>query len=196
TGSGGTRASRGQRASASPMRMPGWMPKPSAAAETSPTSCSRPDSGAKAAGPCSRASRAPTATTSSKRGSRTQTTGIEHMFALAAGRHKRVLRNVGNPPPKDRLHARWHPSHAHVASAHTTRGKHMSRPSISKRALLAMLAALAVALSAGVVATAKQSNDHSPGFTNQLASARLATAKYATDLDQAKADGYRIITRD
>jgi hypothetical protein len=59
-----------------------------------------------------------------------------------------------------------------------------------------MLAALAVALAAGVVATAKQSDDHSPGFTNQLASARLATAKYATDLDQAKADGYRIITKD
>jgi hypothetical protein len=72
----------------------------------------------------------------------------------------------------------------------------VSRPSISKRALLAMLAALAIALAAGVVATAKQSNDHSSGFTNQLASARLATAKYATDLDQAKADGYRIITRD
>ena len=59
-----------------------------------------------------------------------------------------------------------------------------------------MLAALAVALAAGVVATAKQSGEHSPAFANQLASARLATAKYATDLDQAKADGYRIITRD
>ena len=34
-----------------------------------------------------------------------------------------------------------------------------------------------------------------PGFARQLASARLATAKYATDLDQAKADGYQIITR-
>ena len=72
----------------------------------------------------------------------------------------------------------------------------MHRLSISKRALLAMLAALAVALAAGVVATAKQSDAHSSGFANQLASARLATAKYATDLDQAKADGYRIITRD
>ena len=72
----------------------------------------------------------------------------------------------------------------------------MNRLSISKRALVAMLAALAVALAAGVVATAKQSGDHSSGFTNQLASARLATAKYATDLDQAKADGYQIITRD
>jgi hypothetical protein len=67
---------------------------------------------------------------------------------------------------------------------------------MSKRALVAMLAALAIALAAGVVATAKQSGDHSPGFARQLASARLATAKYATDLDQAKADGYQIITRD
>ena len=72
----------------------------------------------------------------------------------------------------------------------------MRRLSISKRALVAMLAALAVALAAGVVATAKQSGDHSSGFARQLASARLATAKYATDLDQAKADGYQIITRD
>jgi hypothetical protein len=59
-----------------------------------------------------------------------------------------------------------------------------------------MLAALAIALAAGVVATAKQSGDHPRGFTNQLASARLATAQYATDLDKAKADGYQIITRD
>ena len=66
----------------------------------------------------------------------------------------------------------------------------MSRRSISKRAVVAMLAALAVALAAGVVATAKQSGEHSPAFASQLASARLATAKYATDLDKAKADGY------
>ena len=50
TGSGGTSASRGQRASASPIRIPGWMPKVSAARETSPTNCSRPGSGASAAG--------------------------------------------------------------------------------------------------------------------------------------------------
>jgi hypothetical protein len=72
----------------------------------------------------------------------------------------------------------------------------VSRPSISKRALVAMLAGLAIALTAGVVATAKQSGEHSPAFTRQLAAARVATAKYATDLDQAKADGYSIITRD
>ena len=59
-----------------------------------------------------------------------------------------------------------------------------------------MLGALAIALTAGVVAGAKQSGEHSNGFANQLASARLATAKYATDLDVAKADGYQIITRD
>ena len=66
---------------------------------------------------------------------------------------------------------------------------------ISKRALLSIVAALAVVLSAGVVATAKQSGDRSPALADQLASARLATAKYATDLAQAKADGYQIITR-
>jgi hypothetical protein len=32
-------------------------------------------------------------------------------------------------------------------------------------------------------------------LAEQLASARLATAKYATDLHQATADGYQIITR-
>jgi hypothetical protein len=34
----------------------------------------------------------------------------------------------------------------------------------------------------------------SPGLTRQLAEARLATAKYATNLARAKADGYQIIT--
>lgn len=33
-----------------------------------------------------------------------------------------------------------------------------------------------------------------PGLTQQLATARLATAKYATSLSRAKADGYQIIT--
>ena len=73
TGSGGTSASRGHRASASPRRIPGWIPKTSAEAETSPTSCSRPGSGARAAGPAARISRPPAATASAKRGSRTQT---------------------------------------------------------------------------------------------------------------------------
>jgi hypothetical protein len=66
---------------------------------------------------------------------------------------------------------------------------------LSKRAVLTLLAGLALALAAGVVATAKQSPERSPALAKQLASARLATAKYATNLDQAKADGYSIITR-
>jgi len=33
-----------------------------------------------------------------------------------------------------------------------------------------------------------------PGLTRQLAQARLATAKYATNLARAKADGYQVIT--
>src|SRR3954451_6798786 len=45
------------------------MPYASAACETSPTSCSRPGSGARAAGPRSNASRPPAATASSNRGS-------------------------------------------------------------------------------------------------------------------------------
>ena len=66
---------------------------------------------------------------------------------------------------------------------------------MSKRALLCLLAGLALALTAGVVATAKPAGDRSPALADQLASARLATGKYATNLGQAKADGYRIITR-
>jgi hypothetical protein len=66
---------------------------------------------------------------------------------------------------------------------------------VSKRAILALLAGLAIALAAGVVATANPSPEHSQKLAEQLASARLATAKYATDLDKAKADGYQIITR-
>ena len=44
----------------------------------------------------------------------------------------------------------------------------------------------AMSLSAGPLAL---------GIAGQLASARVATAKYATDLAKAKADGYRIITK-
>jgi hypothetical protein len=66
---------------------------------------------------------------------------------------------------------------------------------MSKRALLCLFAGLALALTAGVVATAKPAGDRSPALADQLASARLATGKYATNLGQAKADGYRIITR-
>jgi hypothetical protein len=67
---------------------------------------------------------------------------------------------------------------------------------MSKRAIVILLAGLALALAAGVViANAKQSQEKSPAFADQLASARVATAKYATNLGQAKADGYKIITR-
>jgi hypothetical protein len=66
---------------------------------------------------------------------------------------------------------------------------------MSKRAILALLAAMALALVAGVVATAKPAGERSPGVADQLASARRATAKYSTNLSKAKADGYRIITR-
>jgi hypothetical protein len=65
---------------------------------------------------------------------------------------------------------------------------------MSKRTVLSLLAGLALALGAGVVATAKPPGDRS-ALPEQLASARLATAKYATSLGQAKADGYQIITR-
>jgi len=64
-----------------------------------------------------------------------------------------------------------------------------------RRGLLGLLAGLALALAVGFVASAKQSPEHSAALAEQLASARLATAKYATDLDRAKADGYQIITR-
>src|SRR6185503_18000304 len=73
----------GQRASASPTRSPGLTPNASAAGETSPTNCSRPGSGASAAGARSSAARPPAATTRGKRGRRTATTVTgEHMFAF------------------------------------------------------------------------------------------------------------------
>ena len=66
---------------------------------------------------------------------------------------------------------------------------------MSKRTFAILLAGLALALGVGFVATAKQAPEHSPQLADQLASARLATAKYVTNLGQAKADGYKIITR-
>ena len=59
--------------SASPIRIPAWIPNASAACETSPTNSSRPGSGASAAGSPSSPARPPAATASSKRSSRTQT---------------------------------------------------------------------------------------------------------------------------
>src|SRR5512132_1179643 len=127
-------------------------------------------------------------------------------FSGADDRAVNARANLGNAHAKDGSPARCPARGAALASSHTDRKdamrRHstdrsmMSRPGLSKRALLAILAALAIALTAGVVASAKQSGDHSSGFANQLASARQATSKYATDLDAAKADGYQIITRD
>ena len=62
-----------------------------------------------------------------------------------------------------------------------------------KRFLLVVVAGLAAALAIGFVASAKSDDDG--GLADQLAAARIATAKYATDLDRAKDDGYGIITR-
>jgi hypothetical protein len=54
-----------------------------------------------------------------------------------------------------------------------------------------LLAAAATAASA----LASSSPATSPNLAAKLALARLATAKYVTNLDQAKADGYQIITQ-
>jgi hypothetical protein len=78
-----------------------------------------------------------------------------------------------------------------------------------KRFLLSLAVGLVAALAIGYAASARtdQSTSSSAmthhsamagdddGLADQLAAARLATAKYATDLDRAKADGYGIITR-
>lgn len=73
--------------------------------------------------------------------------------------------------------------------------KHMSRA-----ALAAALAALSV-WGATSIAAPFEHKGHKPSKTkidrqlrNQLAQMRVATAKYATDVEQAKTDGYRIIT--
>src|SRR5262245_27136290 len=56
-----------------------------------------------------------------------------------------------------------------------------------------ILIGLAFAVTATtVIATADSASK--PSLASKLASARLATAKYANDLGRAKADGYNIIT--
>jgi hypothetical protein len=77
---------------------------------------------------------------------------------------------------------------------------------MSKRFLLTALVGVVAALAVAIAAAA-QSDDHAgmapmggqthadAVLANQLAAARIATAKYATDLDRAKHDGYGIITR-
>ena len=51
-----------------------------------------------------------------------------------------------------------------------------------------------VRLDAGVDARLDAGSDPAVAIAGDLAKARVATARYATDLDAAKADGYRIIT--
>lgn len=65
-----------------------------------------------------------------------------------------------------------------------------------KRAILALAAALATAvlLTQAPVQAGSSSTSVSADVIAKLAQARLATAKYATDLARAKADGYTIIT--
>src|SRR4029079_16190128 len=65
-----------------------------------------------------------------------------------------------------------------------------------RTALLAVpLVALAVV---GVTASSGSTHHHHPAgkgkLTRQLAQMRVSTAKYVTDLDAAKRDGYKIIT--
>ena len=70
---------------------------------------------------------------------------------------------------------------------------------IKRTILAATLAALSV-WGATSVAAPFEHKGHKPStkidrqLRNQLAQMRVATARYATDLEQAKADGYRIIT--
>jgi len=61
--------------------------------------------------------------------------------------------------------------------------------------LALLAAAAATAATAVAVAVASSSPTQAPGLASELAGSRLATAKYATDLGRAKADGYRILTR-
>jgi hypothetical protein len=63
-----------------------------------------------------------------------------------------------------------------------------------RHTILALLAA-AAATAATAVGVASSTPTEAPGLASELAAARLATAKYATDLGRAKADGYRILTR-
>jgi hypothetical protein len=71
-------------------------------------------------------------------------------------------------------------------------------------ALVIALASFAGSVTVGVVASASvkkhsrtrhATDSAQPSVAPDVFAARLATAKYATNLDQAKADGYQIITR-
>jgi hypothetical protein len=61
---------------------------------------------------------------------------------------------------------------------------------------LAVLAiAMTAALASGGTATRSHGRASTTALAQSLATARLATAKYATSLQRAKADGYQIITQ-
>ncbi len=62
------------------------------------------------------------------------------------------------------------------------------------RVLLVAIALAVFGVSFGLQPAAEAQPAVASSVINQMANARLATAKYATDLAQAKADGYMIIT--
>src|SRR5262245_10165251 len=66
--------------------------------------------------------------------------------------------------------------------------------SMRRRAILASLTA-ATAAAVATVAVGSSAPAPPPTLAGKLAAARLATAKYATDLGRAEADGYHILTR-
>src|SRR5437867_5756245 len=60
---------------------------------------------------------------------------------------------------------------------------------------LAVLAIVLPVTQAAPLRARSRAETVAPALVTALARARLATAKYATNLDRAKADGYQIITR-
>ena len=60
---------------------------------------------------------------------------------------------------------------------------------------LALVVAVVAAVATGAAVSAPSTPHASSKLATQLALARLGTAKYATNLARAKADGYRIITQ-
>ncbi len=71
----------------------------------------------------------------------------------------------------------------------------MSRKMTHSWRALAVLAVVAIVAAAGAKAYAASAPAKNATYASQLAAARLATAKYATNLGRAKADGYGIITQ-
>src|SRR3954465_3167917 len=71
----------------------------------------------------------------------------------------------------------------------------MSRHLNDRRRVLAALIAVAAAATIGTSAFAATAPAKGSSYASQLAAARLATTKYATNLAKAKADGYGIITQ-